>query len=108
MNNLHIVRNSETFSVFLLNVCSLATSIFNPVLGWEFSSIAASPYLSTPVAAANITWICTEGDDIYRERTKLVLVSSSNLYLLLDSISISTSRPSSSSASYYLLTTYFY
>jgi len=46
---------------------------------------------------------------IYIEkRVKPVLVSPSDLYSLLDSISVSTSRPFSSLTSYHLLTTYFY
>ena len=45
-------------------------------------------------------------EDIYKRSTKLVLVPPLNLYLLLGSISVSTSRLSSCSISYYLLTTF--
>ena len=30
---MYTIKNLEIFSVFLLNICSLATSIFDPVLG---------------------------------------------------------------------------
>ena len=29
--NLHTIKNSDTFSIFPLNICSLATSILDPV-----------------------------------------------------------------------------
>jgi len=44
-------------------------------------------------------------DDIYNRRTELVLVSPSNSYSELDSISVSVNRSTSSSALYCLLTT---
>jgi len=45
------------------------------------------------------------GEDIYKERAELVLVSSSNSYSKLDLISMCVSRFSFSSALYFLLTT---
>ena len=43
------------------------------------------------------------GNKVYKSKTKLVLVSFSKLYSKLESISVSVSRFSSSSISYYLL-----
>ena len=47
-----------------------------------------------------------ESNEVYKGRIGLVSVSLSNLYLELESISVSTSEPSSSLIFYYLLTTY--
>jgi len=44
-------------------------------------------------------------DEVYKESVELVLVSLSNLYLLLESISVSTIEPSSYPTSHHLLTT---
>jgi len=46
-------------------------------------------------------------NDVYNRRAELVLVSLLCLYLLLESISVDVSRPSSCFALHYLLTTYF-
>ena len=47
-------------------------------------------------------------EDVYKERTEPVLVSLSDLYSELESISISVSRPSSCPILYHLLTTFIY
>jgi len=47
-------------------------------------------------------------NNVYRKRVEPVLVSSSDLYLLLDLIFVSASRPSSNPALHCLLTIYFY
>ena len=43
-----------------------------------------------------------DSENIYKESTELVLVPPSNLYLLLESISVGTSGPFAYSTSYYL------
>jgi len=40
---LHAVKNSKTFPTFPLNICSLATSMFDPVLGLVTVVAASSP-----------------------------------------------------------------
>ena len=50
INNLHAIKNPNNFLVALSNICGLATSMFDPVLGSE----TAAPTLS----ATNSTQIC--------------------------------------------------
>jgi len=40
---LYAVKNLKTFPAFLLNICGLATSIFNFVLGLETAAAISSP-----------------------------------------------------------------
>jgi len=47
---LHAVKNPETFPASLLNVCNLATSIFNSVLGLR-TAAAASPPAPSAISA---------------------------------------------------------
>ena len=49
--NLYAIRNPETFSASPLNVCGLATSTFDSVLGWRIPTVVA-----LPAPAANSTW----------------------------------------------------
>ena len=48
-----------------------------------------------------------DSEDVYKERTEPVLVSLSDLYSELESISVSVSRPSSCPTLYCLLTTFY-
>ena len=53
--SLYAIKNPETFSAFPLNVCSLATFTFDPVLGWKISTATTSPTI--PSVASN-AWSC--------------------------------------------------
>jgi len=45
MNNLHTIKNPETFPAILLNACGLVTSAFDPVL--NLNTAAPAPTSST-------------------------------------------------------------